>query len=249
MLARERPRPKRGDDRIQLAADPRDLGLRDPVHARAPSPGHRPSASRRRARTPPARRPAARARPAGAAAASDGKYVPGRTFGIASSIVPTRVSHVRVRVPLRYAVRSPLRSCRSAPIRPGDLRLHQRLREHADAFPQHVAILLLEELANKRRQIHPWLGHRRQHLRVVLLLPERTHGKMRDGRFAVSRGRPYRISTTSGDSNDEVAGPPSVLPRCGSQGRPWRAGLTRQRLTMMAPLISRGQVGMKVTRP
>jgi hypothetical protein len=26
-----------------------------------------------------------------------GKYVPGRTFGIASSIVPTRVSHVRIR--------------------------------------------------------------------------------------------------------------------------------------------------------
>jgi hypothetical protein len=28
---------------------------------------------------------------------NEGKYVPGRTFGIASSIVPTRVSHVRIR--------------------------------------------------------------------------------------------------------------------------------------------------------
>jgi hypothetical protein len=29
------------------------------------------------------------------------KVVPGRTFGIASSIVPIRVSHVRVRLPFR----------------------------------------------------------------------------------------------------------------------------------------------------
>jgi hypothetical protein len=30
-----------------------------------------------------------------------GKYVPGRTFGISRTIVPTRVSHVRARLPLR----------------------------------------------------------------------------------------------------------------------------------------------------
>jgi len=34
------------------------------------------------------------------------------------------------------------------------------LREHPDALSQHVAILLLEELAHKRRQIHPRLRHR-----------------------------------------------------------------------------------------
>ncbi len=34
-------------------------------------------------------------------APKEGKYVPGVTFGIANSIVPTRVSHVRVREPLR----------------------------------------------------------------------------------------------------------------------------------------------------
>ena len=35
----------------------------------------------------------------------------------------------------------------------------------------------------------------------VLLPPERTHGKMRDGRSACLAQRPYRISTTSWDSN------------------------------------------------
>ena len=43
---------------------------------------------------------------------------------------------------------------------PRDLGFHQRLREHTNALPQHVPILLLEELANKRRQIHSGLGHR-----------------------------------------------------------------------------------------
>jgi hypothetical protein len=35
----------------------------------------------------------------------------------------------------------------------------------------------------------------------VLLLPERTHGKMRDGGSLCLRRRRYRISNTSGDSN------------------------------------------------
>ena len=47
-----------------------------------------------------------------------------------------------------------------SPNQAGDLRFHQRLREHPDAFPQHVPILLLEKLANERRQIHSGLGHR-----------------------------------------------------------------------------------------
>jgi hypothetical protein len=44
---------------------------------------------------------------------------------------------------------------------PGDLGFHQRLREHPDAFAKDIPILLLEELANKRRPIHSGLGHRR----------------------------------------------------------------------------------------
>jgi hypothetical protein len=37
---------------------------------------------------------------------------------------------------------------------------HQRLRQHADALPQDIAILLRKQLANERRQIHSGLGHR-----------------------------------------------------------------------------------------
>lgn len=44
------------------------------------------------------------------------EYVPGLTFGIASSILPIRVSHVRIRQPLRCAAGSGVRSWRSAPI-------------------------------------------------------------------------------------------------------------------------------------
>ncbi len=43
---------------------------------------------------------------------------------------------------------------------PGHLDFHQGLRQHPDAFPQHIPVLLLEELANERRQIHSGLGHR-----------------------------------------------------------------------------------------
>jgi hypothetical protein len=42
----------------------------------------------------------------------------------------------------------------------GDFRFHQRLGEHADAFSQDIAVLLLKQLANERRQIHSGLGHR-----------------------------------------------------------------------------------------
>ena len=44
-----------------------------------------------------------------------GKYEPRRSLGISSSIVPARVSHSRLRWPLRYPVRSGVRSWRSAP--------------------------------------------------------------------------------------------------------------------------------------
>jgi hypothetical protein len=44
---------------------------------------------------------------------------------------------------------------------PGDVRFHQGLGEHPNPFSKDVAVLLLEELANERRQIHSGLGHRR----------------------------------------------------------------------------------------
>ena len=83
----------------------------------------------------------------------------------------------------------------------GDLRLHERLRQHADALPQHISILLLEELANQRRQMI--LGFAVASTPPgVLLLPERTHGKMRDG--GLSRLRPGLI---------EFPPSPGTLPR------------------------------------
>jgi hypothetical protein len=36
-----------------------------------------------------------------------------------------------------------------------DLGLHHRLGEHADAFAQRVDVVLLEQLADERRDIHP----------------------------------------------------------------------------------------------
>jgi hypothetical protein len=41
-----------------------------------------------------------------------------------------------------------------------DLRLHEGWRQHPDALPKDIAILLLDELANERRQIHSGLRHR-----------------------------------------------------------------------------------------
>jgi predicted nucleic acid-binding protein len=82
----------------------------------------------------------------------------------------------------------------------GDFAFHERLREHPNPFPEHIPVLLLEELANKRRQIHPWFGHRVSTLRVCSSA-RRTHGTMHDGHFSCLAPWPYRISTTCGDSN------------------------------------------------
>jgi hypothetical protein len=83
----------------------------------------------------------------------------------------------------------------------GDLRLHQRLREYPDALPKDIPILLLEELANERRQIHSGLRHRVNTSVSSFSGQERTHGKMRDGGSRCLRRQAYRISTTIWDSN------------------------------------------------
>ncbi len=174
VLARERPRPKRRHQRVELGADPRHLGLRHRRRARGPASGRRPSASTRRARTLPGRRPAARAPPAGAAAAATGSRSPAAPSESPARssrpACPTSASDTRCGTP----VRSPRALVAVRADQPGHLGLHQRLREHPDALAEHVAVLLLEQLANERGKIHPALGHRRQHLRVVVLLPERT---------------------------------------------------------------------------
>ena len=131
----------------------------------------------------------------------EGKYVPGVTFGIASSIVPTRVSHVRVREPLRYAVRSPVRSCRSAPIKPAtsdSINACESTRMPSRRTSPSCSSKSLP--TNAERSI---LGLAIVSSPSVLsfFCRERTHGTMHDGPRSCLPRNPHRISTTSWDSN------------------------------------------------
>jgi hypothetical protein len=120
-------------------------------------------------------------------------------------MVPTRVSHVRSGSHSGTHCGPP--TARDARRRSGrHLRFHQRLGQHADAFPQDVPVLLFEELANERGPIHAGLGDRHRPPCCVLP-PERTHGTMRDGRSRCLRPPTNRISTTSWDSNQEKERP------------------------------------------
>src|SRR5262249_54069425 len=58
-----------------------------------------------------------------------------------------------------------------------DLGLHQRLGQHPNPFPEHVPVLLLEQLADERGKIHPPLGHRRPPLPCLCLAVENTRGR------------------------------------------------------------------------
>ena len=159
VLARERPRAKRRHHGIELAADARHLRLRDAVQAeRLHQLVDLPRRDavhvgflhdrQQRVLGPPARlqqRREIRPRP----------HLRNRQLDRAHPRVPRpHPAPVAIRGPLGRPL-VPLR-----PNQPGDLRFHQRLREHADALPQHIPILLLEELANERRQIHSGLRHR-----------------------------------------------------------------------------------------
>jgi len=42
----------------------------------------------------------------------------------------------------------------------GDLGLHHSLRKHPDAFTQQIHVVPVEKLADERRDVHPWGGHR-----------------------------------------------------------------------------------------
>jgi hypothetical protein len=82
----------------------------------------------------------------------------------------------------------------------GDFGFHQGLGEHPNTFSEHIPILLLEQLANERRQIHPSLGHRRS--TSVSSSPARENSR-NDARWplACPASAAYRISTTFWDSN------------------------------------------------
>jgi hypothetical protein len=205
VVRRERPRPKRLHERIELAADARDLGLRDAVqaerlHQLVDLPrrdavdvrflDHR----QQRVFGPPAR--LQQRREIGA-----GPHFRNRQLDRAHPCVPR--PHP-VAIPVARPVGRAL-----VPVgtdQTGHFRFHERLGEHPDALPQDIAILLLEQLANERRQIHSGLRHRVNISVSSFAGQERTHGKMRDGGSPCLRRRPYRISTTFGDSNPALAG-------------------------------------------
>src|SRR4029077_8740423 len=67
-----------------------------------------------------------------------GKYDPARSFGIASSIVPARVSHSRRRYPLREFTRSGVTSPYPALHRTSTSASHHPLGELPDHLPQHI---------------------------------------------------------------------------------------------------------------
>ena len=94
-----------------------------------------------------------------------------------------RVSHVRVRLPLRYAVRSPRALVPLGPDQAGDLRLHQRLRQHPNALPA-ARPRPAPRGACQRTPTDPSLAWPSSSPSVCASSARRTHGTMRDGRFA-----------------------------------------------------------------
>ena len=183
MLADEPPCPKRLDDRVEIRADPRDFRLRQPVEAqRLHEIVHLPRRHpvdvgflhhRQQRLLGPAARLQQR-REVGPRPDLRDRQVDGPDAG-----VPRADPRA---IPVRRPILAALVALRADQRR--DLRLHQRLGEHPDAFPQDIPILLFEQLANERRQIHPWFGHR--HLPPCgVLFAQRTHGTMCDGRLPV----------------------------------------------------------------
>ena len=188
-------------DRRWSARPPTSTRRRAP----APSSARRPSVSKRRAHTLPALPPRARARHDRRAAVTREvcprphlrNCQPNRAHSRVPRSHPVAVTVARPRGRALVAVRTN---------QTGDLVLHSRLQEHPDAFPKDISILLQEKPANERRQIHPfWAWPSLQHLRVVLLQPERTHGKMCDGRYTCLAAVGRLISTTYGESNRRIS--------------------------------------------
>ncbi|MNC84518.1 hypothetical protein D3C83_00740 [compost metagenome] len=159
VLARQRARAKRRHHRVELPADARDLRFRHPVEAEplqqvidlprrhAVHVGFLHDRQQRMLGPP-------------AGLQQRREIGPGRDLGDRQLDRP----HARIPPPGPGAIAKPAPRLGALMAlgadQPGDLRLHQRLRQHSNPFAQDIAILLLEELANKRRQIHPWLGHR-----------------------------------------------------------------------------------------
>src|SRR4030095_863484 len=112
------------------------------------------------------------------------------------------------------------------------LRLHQRLRQYPHPLAQNVGLLLGQELAHERGEVHPPLGHR-------LLPHDLACPAITGGRCAVailfstppSAATSFTISTTSGDTNNRsghtsmvAPAPASLIPRTLERGWPHPGG-------------------------
>ena len=184
MLAGQRPRPKRRDDGVELAADARDLRLRDPVQAeRLHQVVDLPRRDavhvrflddrQQRVLGPPARLQQRREVGPG----PDLRESPARSC---PSACPTSASGCRCDTPCaRPCARAARRrSARRPPFPSAPAR--------APGCPPAAHPRPAPRGACQRTPTDPfWASPSRQHLRVVLLPPERTHGKMRDGGSAV----------------------------------------------------------------
>ena len=159
MLTGERPRPKRRDERVELAADPRHLRFRNPIQAEGlhqviDLPRRHPvhvgflDDHQQGVFRPPAGLQQRR------------EVRPGPHLG------NRQLDRAHARIPCARAVPSAVRRTIAGPLvplgadQPGHFRLHQGLREHTNALAQHVPVLFLKELAHERRQIHSGLRHR-----------------------------------------------------------------------------------------
>ncbi len=86
-----------------------------------------------------------------------------------------------------------------------DLGLHHRLGEHPDAFSERIDVVLLEQLADERRDVHAGRGHRPSSSDRFRLVDEDGGGHLRHGDF--HPGSPPRMSTTSRDANSGLRKP------------------------------------------
>ena len=134
----QRPVPEGLHQLVQLRGHRADLRLRQARRRRGRRRASPPAGSRRPAGSWSPRPRPAPARPGGGAPGSPGSTTPDRSLGMASSIVPARVSHSRRRYPLRELTRSGVTSPYPALHADLDVGVHHPLGELPDHLPQQV---------------------------------------------------------------------------------------------------------------